>query len=125
MEDIIFLGRERNLLKVPQSTWKQHIAQIPEHENTRLRFMTEAHHLVRNFVVKELAIKGRPVEPITIAKTQHLPLDKVISILDELESKLFFLVRNSHGAISWAYPVTVESTPHRLTFKSGEQLYAA
>jgi hypothetical protein len=54
-----------------------------------------------------------------------LGLDQVDTILDELEQKLFFLVRNAQGAVSWAYPVTVETTPHRLTFKSGEQLYAA
>jgi hypothetical protein len=87
--------------------------------------MTQAHHLVRNFVVKELAMRGQPIEPKLIGETLKLGMDQVNHILDELEVKLFFLVRNDEGAVSWAYPVTVETTPHRLTFKSGEHLYAA
>ena len=125
MEEIIFFGRERQMQKVPQAMWKQHLAQIPEHRDSRLRFMTEAHHLVRNFVVTELAIRGQPIEPELITESLKLSLKQVNTILDELERKLFFLVRNAQGAVSWAYPVTVEITPHRLTFKSGEQLYAA
>jgi hypothetical protein len=125
MEEFIFLGREHQLQRVPQTMWKQHLAQIPEHENTRLSFMTEAHHLVRNFVVKELALRQQPIIPKFIVETLKLPQDQVIDILDELEKKLFFLVRNEQGAVTWAYPFTVETTPHRLRFDTGEQLYAA
>jgi len=46
-------------------------------------------------------------------------------ILDDLESKLFFLVRNGQDAVAWAYPVTAEPTPHRLNFSTGERLYGA
>jgi hypothetical protein len=49
----------------------------------------------------------------------------VKSILEELERKLFFLVRNEQGAVAWAYPVTVEITPHRLDFNTGERIYGA
>jgi hypothetical protein len=125
MEEIIFLGREKELQKVPQAMWKQHLAEIPQHASARLSFMTGAHHRVRNFVVKELALRQQPIEPKLISETLILPPDQVVNILDELEMKLFFLVRNEHGAVTWAYPVTVEPTPHRLTFKSGERLYAA
>jgi hypothetical protein len=76
-------------------------------------------------VVVELTKRGQPIEPELISEMLKLGLDQVDTILDELEQKLFFLVRNAQGAVSWAYPVTVETTPHRLTFKSGEQLYAA
>ncbi len=125
MEQTIILGREGQLQKAPQSMWKQHLAQIPEHGPARLSFMTDAHHLVRNFVVKELALRQQPIEPISISERLKLPLDQVKNLLDELEKNLFFLVRNAQGAVTWAYPVTVETTPHRLTFRSGEQLYAA
>ena len=54
-----------------------------------------------------------------------MPLIRVNTILDELEQNLVFLVRNEQGAVSWAFPVTVEPTPHRLTFSTGEQIYAA
>ncbi|MDR3577019.1 MAG: hypothetical protein P4L50_24400, partial [Anaerolineaceae bacterium] len=49
----------------------------------------------------------------------------LIPLIIEMIRKLFFLVRNEQAAVTWAYPVTVEPTPHRLKFNSGEQLYAA
>jgi hypothetical protein len=125
MEDIIFLGREDHLLPASQEKWKQHLAHIPQQSPGRLDFMTDVHHLVRNFVVVELALMQEPIEPKLIAEKLMLPLDHVVSILEELETKLFFLVRNEHGAVSWAYPVTVVRTPHSLKFDTGEQLYAA
>ena len=45
--------------------------------------------------------------------------------LAELERRLFFLVRNRVGEVSWAFPVTAEVTPHQLTFPSGERRYGA
>ena len=36
-----------------------------------------------------------------------------------------FLFRNPAGDVTWAYPVTVDQTPHQVTFSSGEKLYAA
>jgi hypothetical protein len=36
-----------------------------------------------------------------------------------------FLFRNEQGAVAWAYPVTVDRTPHYVTFSTGEQVYAA
>jgi hypothetical protein len=87
--------------------------------------MSEEHHLVRNFVVSELARTGQPVQPEVISQRLKLSLARVNTLLDELEKNLFFLVRNLRGAVSWAYPVTVERTPHQLFFSTGEVLYAA
>ncbi len=125
MEEYILLGRGQDIIEIPQDTWKQELADIPQHSQPRLNFMTEAHHQVRYFVVKELARRQKPLEPALIAQELNLPLQQVESILEELESKLFFLVRNERGAVAWAYPVTVEITPHRLHFRSGERLYGA
>lgn len=125
MENTVFLGRKGQLQKVSETIWRQHLAQIPENGPGRLGFMTESHHRIRNFVVAEMALSQQAIEPKLIAERLNLPLNLVNVILDELERRLFFLVRNAHGAVSWAYPVTIETTPHRLTFMSGEQLYAA
>jgi len=65
------------------------------------------------------------MQPEFISQKLELPLARIKTILDELERNLFFLVRNGQGAVSWAYPVTVDDTPHHLTFSTGEQLYAA
>lgn len=87
--------------------------------------MSKTHHLVRYFVVRELPRLGQPMPPEFIAEALELSLAQTVTILDELEQHLFFLVRNEEGAVTWAFPVTVEPTQHSITFSSGEQLYAA
>lgn len=125
MKDYVLLGRGRQVLEMPAEHWKQELTHVPAHSRLMLRFMSEAHHKVRYFVVDQLARTGKPIEPGFIAERLELPLAQVWPILDELEKKLFFLARNELGAVSWAYPVTVEPTPHRLNFSTGERLYGA
>lgn len=125
MEEKILLGRDREILEISQATWKQELAQIPQHSQTRLNFMTDTHHQIRNFVVKEMGIRQKPIEPELISEKLSIPLERVNSLLEELEKNLFFLVRNEQGAVAWAYPITVETTPHKLSFTSGERLYGA
>jgi hypothetical protein len=60
-----------------------------------------------------------------ISKNLNIEPERVVSILEELEKNLTFLYRNEQGAVIWAYPVTIEKTPHRITFSTGEQIYAA
>jgi len=125
MEETILLGRDREILEIPQTTWKKSLEQVPQHTQSRLNFMTDAHHQIRYFVVKEMVVRQKPIEPEFISEKLNIPVGQVNSILDELERKLFFLVRNEQGAVAWAYPVTVETTPHKLSFSSGERLYGA
>ena len=125
MGESVLLGRGRQILELPWETWAQHLAQVPQHSGDRLRFMTEEHHRVRYFVVRELPLRGKAIAPQDVSEALRLPLVRVEIILDELERKLFFLFRDEQGAVSWAYPITVEPTPHHLSFSSGERLYAA
>ena len=125
MEEKILLGRDQKIIEIPRAMWEQHLEQIPQHSQSRLNFMTEAHHQIRYLAVKELANRQKPIEPKFIAKELNMQLEQVQAILEELERRLFFLVRNEQGAVAWAYPVTVETTPHKLNFASGERLYAA
>ena len=125
MEQNVLLGQGPKILEIPQATWKSHLTQIPGHSQSRLSFMTKAHHQIRYLVVKEMAITQKPIEPEFISDKLNMPIEQVKSILEELERKLFFLVRNEHGAVAWAYPITVETTPHKLSFASGERLYGA
>ncbi len=101
------------------------MSRVKEHGGERLHFMTPDHHRVRNYVVSALPQSGAPLEPQAIARMLDLPLERVAGILDDLETHLTFLVRNNQGAVSWAFPLTVEKTPHALLFDSGERLYAA
>jgi hypothetical protein len=90
-----------------------------------LSFMTEEHRAVHHFIVRQLPSHGIPMAPDFVAEEVSLPVERVTAILQELEEHMTFLFRNSEGAVVWAYPVTVEQTPHPLTFSSGEKIYAA
>ena len=125
MAKSVLIGTGNEIEEMLQTTWEQQLAQVPESQVARLAFMTEEHHAVRYFVVRELPRVGRPLEPGLISERLDLPESRVVEILDELEKNLFFLVRNDNGAVSWAFPVTVDRTPHRLSFSTGERLYGA
>lgn len=125
MSETILMGQGRQITELPRKTWEGHLSKLPQHSESRLGFMSEEHHLVRYFVVRELPRIGRPIEPEVIAESLKLPIVRVNTILDELERNLFFLVRNSRGAVIWAFPITVEKTPHELRFSTGERLYGA
>jgi hypothetical protein len=125
MTDAILLGRGTEITTMLTSHWKAELSKVPERMKTRLTFMTRQHHQVRNFVVRNLPRIAQPISPELIADKLKIPLSRVNKILVELEQNLFFLVRNSHGHVSWAFPVTSDQTRHLLTFSTGEQTYAA
>ena len=125
MKENILSSAGNQLTKIPREIWEQHVDQTSKDIPKVLGFMTEAHHLIRYFVVRELPRIGKPIAPERISEELDIPLSRTIEILDDLEKNLFFLVRNEQGEISWAFPVTVDKTPHRLTFSTGERLNAA
>jgi hypothetical protein len=65
------------------------------------------------------------LSPESIAQAVNLPVDRVVAILDDLEKHMTFLFRNEEGAVTWAYPVTVDQTPHHVALSTGEMAYAA
>jgi hypothetical protein len=87
--------------------------------------MSPEHRLVHHYVVRELPRVGEPIPAERVARDLTLSLAHIVRILRDLEEHLTFLFRNDRGDVVWAYPVTVEKTPHRITFGSGERLYAA
>jgi len=125
MNERVLVGRGRKIVEIPRGKWEQDLIQVPEHTRTRLGFMSEDHHLVRYFVVREFPHNGVPIQPEAIAKALQLSPVRVNTILDELEKNLFFLVRDDQGSVSWAYPVTAELTSHSLSFSTGERIYGA
>jgi hypothetical protein len=50
---------------------------------------------------------------------------RTATIVEDLERNLFFLVRADREEVSWAFPVTIDATGHRLVFSTGERLDAA
>ena len=125
MKDKILLGIRGHMIPIPSLLWKGMISRNAKGVETNLGFMSEKHHLIRDFVVRELPFVGKPITPEYVAQQLSLPLEQVNEILEELEKRLTFLFRNEQGAVLWAYPVTVASTPHHVTFSTGEQVQAA
>jgi hypothetical protein len=87
--------------------------------------MSAEHRLVHHYVVRELPRYGRPIPSDLVAQECALAPKRAAEILEDLERHLTFVCRDNDGQVVWAYPVTVEKTPHSITFASGEQLYAA
>ena len=125
MSDTLLRGFSRYMIPIPRMLWRRQVSRRAEKIGAALGFMSEEHHRVRNFVVRELPGAGEPLPPGLISEKLRLPIDRVGAILDELEKHLSFLFRNGEGAVVWAYPVTVETTPHHVSFSSGEQLFSA
>ena len=125
MNKRLLLGLARHMIPIPRLVWQRQVSSSAQNTKARLAFMSEEHHQVRNFVVRELPRVGEPLSPAVIAQALDLPLSRVNAILDELEKRLTFLFRNEERSVVWAYPVTVDPTPHHVTFSTGEQLYAA
>ena len=125
MQDSILIGRQDKIISISADMWRQHLARA-QHGSTRLSFMTDDHRRIRNFVVSELPRNdGKPLAAEDIASRLMIPFDRVVEILAELQKRLFFLVLNDAGEVSWAFPVTTDRTPHRLRFSSGESVFAA
>ena len=118
MNKSLLLGLWRFILRIPRPIWQQEVARSARASEKSLAFMTADHRKVRDFVVREMPRIAKPISPELIAQSLDMKLEQVLPILDELEKKLTFLYRNEEGAVIWAYPVTVEQTPHCVTFST-------
>jgi hypothetical protein len=125
MNNSILKGFWKYMAPAPSFIWRRMVAKRVKKARAKLDFMTEDHHKVRNFVIEELPKAGVPLSPETIAGGVGLNRTRVVEILEELEKGMVFLFRNDRGEVAWAYPVTVDRTPHRLQYSTGEQGYAA
>ncbi|HEY5641127.1 MAG TPA: hypothetical protein VIW01_13865 [Dehalococcoidia bacterium] len=125
MTEKLWTGMGRFMVPVPGFIWKRQVRGSTRATAERLGFMSEEHHLVREFAVRELPRAGGPMPPDLIARDLGLSREKVAGILDDLEKNMTFICRNEAGAVEWAYPVTAHETPHEVTFSSGERLYSA
>jgi len=123
--ETILIGRGQEITTIPRIEWERELANVPQYFAAKLSFMTPEHHRVRYCVVRELPLAGEPLSIEFIATQTHLSTDQVTEIFDDLERHLLYLYRNPQGMVAWAYPVTVDRTPHALTFSTGERLYGA
>lgn len=125
MGNILRRGLWRLMLPIPEALWQKRIFAVGRRIEAEIAFMKEDHYRVHHFVVRELPRIGRPLTEEFISENLDISVERVAAILDELDSRMLFLSKNSEGAVLWAYPGTAEVTPHHVTFNTGETIYAA
>ena len=125
MSNKLMLGLWQYIIKIPPFLWQKQIAKGKRRFEKEYGSLSEDYRLIHHFVVRELPYAGKPLSPESISDKLCLPVDGVKTALDYLEKRMTFLYRNKNGEVVWAYPVTVDKTPHKITFNTGEQLYAA
>jgi len=122
----VLAGRGSRFERIDEGAWKKAVIAAVAHMPQRLAFMTPAHHLVRNAAVREMPRNGgRPLSMAQVAAAAGVPEASARTIAAELERNLFFVVRKDQDHISWAFPVTVDQTPHEVTLGSSEAIYGA
>jgi hypothetical protein len=125
MRKKMMLGLWRYMINVPPFMWENQIFRMKRKLEKEYSSLSGEHHVVHHFVVRELADAGKPISPELVADRLDMPADRVKIILDDLEEGMTFLFRNTKGEVVWAYPGTVEKTPHHVSFNTGQELYAA
>ncbi len=125
MKNKLMIGYWRYILDMPPFLWEKQVAKAKKNFEAELGSISAEHRLVHHLAVRELPYTGKPLSPGSIASKSGLPVELVKSILDDLDGRLKILYRNGAGEVVWAYPVTVDKTPHHVTFSTGEQIYAA
>lgn len=125
MGNKLLMGIWRTMIGVPPVLWEKQIEKARRRVKKSNRFMSPDHQRVHHYVVRELPRIGMPIPPEKVSRELSMSREQAVNILNDLEEHLTFLCRNEQGHVVWAYPVTIEKTPHRITFNSGEQLYAA
>jgi hypothetical protein len=121
----VLLGFNHRMLSIPWFVFTRLVPREARKSKRALGGLDEEHRRVHHFVVRDLPRLAAPMAPERIADRLDMELPRLIEILDELERRLIFLFRPGGREVVWAYPVTVEPTPHKLAFSSGERLWAA
>jgi hypothetical protein len=124
MSGRLLLGFGRFMIPIPAMLWRRMVRGNARKIPTRLSFMSEDHHRVRDFVVTQLPRAAAPIGPQDITEGLGISPERVRVILADLERHLTFLFRSEGDAVTWAYPVTVEPTPHHAVFSTGEEAYS-
>jgi hypothetical protein len=124
MERVIF-GFDHRMIPIPWFLFTRILKHGAKKTKRILGGLDDEQRRVHHFVVKRLPGYAKPMPPDYIADKLRLKKARVLQILDELERRLIFLFRPGGQDVVWAYPVTAEPTPHRLTFSSGERFWAA
>jgi hypothetical protein len=125
IEGAVRIGFWNLSLPVPAFFINREVGAGIKRAQNKVRQFSDEKRAVHHFVVRELPRQGKPLALESIARGLTLPLEKVARLVNELEQAKTFLYRKNSDRIDWAYPVTVDDTPHKVTFSTGEKVNSA
>ena len=125
MSEWLKAGVWRLILRLPPGIGERRLDGFVRRARSVVGELSVDHRRVPHFVARELPRVGAPILPQVIADGLDLAESSVVAIVAELAERKGFLVTDDDGAVVWVFPLTVEPTPHRVRFRSGETLYAA
>jgi hypothetical protein len=121
----LLLGINRFTLPLPRFIWQKQILDNARGASRAFAHLTPQHQQLRSLAVCELARQGRPLSPDWLAGQMQLPVEQIVQLLNDLEKGMTFLYRRDGENVTWAYPFSVDETPHSVQFEGGEKIYAA
>jgi hypothetical protein len=121
----VLFGFRKTTVSVPAFVVNREMEKAVRRIRMKVKGFTAKKRKVHHFVVRELPGRGGPISINDVAHGLGMPLRRVEALIDELEKEKTFLYRRNSAGINWAYPVTVEATPHKITFSTGECVNAA
>lgn len=121
----IFMGFCGFMLKIPPLLSDRGARKGANGAKANAAFLSKEERNVHHFIVKKMAVVKSPIRAELIVEELGLSEDRVLKIIDKLESLKTFIFRSDGKGINWAYPLSLEDTGVRLTVSSGEQFFAA
>ncbi len=118
------LGFSRWILSVPSLFRERQMAAVIRDFDRGLRGLSDDHRLVHRRLVLWLIKSKRPVEVIEAAEKMKLTIDCTAEIIAGLDRNTGLLQRNADGAVTGAYPVTLDQTRGRLILATGDEVGA-
>lgn len=125
MVDHMNVGFRRHVLKLPAAVGRRRVRALTDRARSIMAELSDEDRSLHLFLATQLPLVGLPLTPAWIGGQRDIAAAVVAEQLDRLGQRKALIARNAVGDVTWVYPVTVDSTPHHLTFESGDRLDAA
>jgi hypothetical protein len=121
----LFMGFRGFLMRIPPLLSEKGARKGETGARANADSLSKEERRVHHFVVMKMAVAKDPITADLISSELEMPNDRVIEIINKLESLKTFIYRSDGKGIDWAYPLSLENTGFRLKASSGEQFFAA
>jgi len=121
----LYMGFRGLMMRIPPLLSDKGARQGEKGAKANAASLSNEERRVHHFIVLKMAVVKDPITTELIAVELEMPNDRVLEIINKLESLKTFIYRSDGKGINWAYPLTLENTGFRITASSGEQFFAA